>query len=249
MSQPEYSIETDPLFKPIDEDKKKKIDKQVEKNVRNLTLDQNVDTDTEKMHGQKFALISIVSPDGNQKAKNICLKIKAVFNTVEEANKHAEMLQKLDDTFDIYVVEMYSWLLVPPDPELLEQKHVDSKLNEIIGGHRESQLKAKAYYEERKRELLENISIENERRTEENKKLKEDESTVVDISDEVKQSQEEPKGIGASSSVDITQSSPNGENCPNSGPDTDESTPGELMEKMINEKVTEKPSKSWADEE
>lgn len=256
MSQPEYSIETDPLFKPIDEEKRKLIDKQVEKNVRSLTLDQNVDTDTEKMHGQNFALISIVSPDGNQKAKNICLKIKGVFNTVEEANKHAEILQKLDDTFDIYVVEMYSWLLVPPDPELLEQKHVDSKLNEIIGGHRESQLKAKAYYEERKRELLENINIENERRTEENKKLKEqeekekeEESAVVDISDEVKQSQEEPKGIGASSSVDITQSSPNGENCPNSGPDTEESTPGELMENMVNEKVTEKPSKSWADEE
>jgi len=245
MSQPEYSIETDPLFKPIDEDKKIKIDKQVEKNVRSLTLDQNVDTDTEKMHGQNFALISIVSPDGNQKAKNICLKIKGVFNTVEEANKHAEMLQKLDDTFDIYVVEMYSWLLVPPDPELLEQKHVDSKLNEIIGGHRESQLKAKAYYEERKRELLENINIENERRTEENKKLKEEEekdNAIVDIS-------EEPKGIGASSSVDITQSSPDGTNCPNSGPDTEESTPSELMEKMVNEKVTEKPSKSWADEE
>ena len=255
MSQPEYSIETDPLFKPIDEDKKIKIDKQVEKNVRSLTLDQNVDTDTEKMHGQNFALISIVSPDGNQKAKNICLKIKGVFNTVEEANKHAEMLQKLDDTFDIYVVEMYSWLLVPPDPELLEQKHVDSKLNEIIGGHRESQLKAKAYYEERKRELLENINIENERRTEENKKLKEEkekDNAIEDISDEVKQShedKEEPKGIGASSSVNITQSSLNGENCPNSGPDTEESTPSELMEKMVNEKVTEKPSKSWADEE
>ena len=250
MSQPEYSIETDPLFKPIEENKKIQIDKQVEKNVRSLTLDQNVDTDTEKMHGQNFALISIVSPNGNQKAKNICLKIKGVFNTVEEANKHAEMLQKLDDTFDIYVVEMYSWLLVPPDPELLEQKHVDSKLNEIIGGHRESQLKAKAYYEERKRELLENINIENERRTEENKKLKdEEESVVVDISDEVKQSKEEPKGLGASSSVNITKSSPNGENCPNSGPDTEESTPGELMENMVNEKVKEKPSKSWAGEE
>ena len=93
---------------------------------------------------------------------------------------------------------------------------------------------------------------EKDRRTEENKKLKEEEeknNAVVDISDEVKQNQEEPKGIGASSSVDITQSSPNGENCPNSGPDTEESTPGELMEKMVNEKVTEKPSKSWADEE
>ena len=131
MSTQEYSIENDPLFKPIDEEKKIKIDKQIKKNVSNLTLDQNVDTDTEKINGQNYALISIVSPDGNQKAENICLKIKGVFSLLEEANKHAALLQKLDDTFDIFVVEMYSWLLVPPDPELMEQKHVDSKLNEI----------------------------------------------------------------------------------------------------------------------
>ena len=31
MSTPEYSIETDPLFKPIDDDKKKIIDKQIKK--------------------------------------------------------------------------------------------------------------------------------------------------------------------------------------------------------------------------
>ena len=91
----------------------------------------------------------------------MCLKIKGVFKTLEDANKHAEMLQRIDSVFDIYVVEMYSWLLVPPDPELIEQKHVDQKLNELIGGHRESQLKAKAYFDERKRDLTENITIEN----------------------------------------------------------------------------------------
>ena len=247
MSTPEYSIETDPLFKPIDDDKKKIIDKQIKKNVSSLTLDENVDKDTEKIHGQNYALISIVSPDGNQKAKNICLKIKGVFNNVEEANKHAELLQKLDDTFDIFVVEMYSWLLVPPDPELMEQKHVDLKLNEIIGGHRESQLKAKAYFEERKRELLENINIENEKREEENKKLKdkeeENDKTIIDISDDT--TSDIPNGISASTSLNITE---NGDNCPNSCPSSEESTPGELMEKMVNKKVVEKPSKSWADE-
>ena len=240
---PEYSIENDPLFKPISDEKKKVIDDAVERQIRSLSLDENVDKDTEKISGQNYALISVVSPQGSQKSENICLKIKGVFNTLEDANKHAEILQKINSTFDIYVVEMYSWLLVPPDPTLIEQKHVDSKLNEIIGGHRESQLKAKMYFEERKRELIENINIENDRRKEENEKMKEEESTVVDVTDEAPST--EPVGVSAESSVNITG---NGNECPNSAPSTEESvTPSELMEAMVNETTNENPSKSWAD--
>ena len=246
----EYSIENDPLFKPISDEKKKVIDEAVERQIRSLSLDENVDKDTEKVSGQNYALICVVSPQGGQKSENICLKIKGVFNTLEDANKHAEMLQKIDSTFDIYVVDMYSWLLVPPDPTLIEQKHVDSKLNEIIGGHRESQLKAKMYFEERKRELIENINIENDKRKEENEKMKKEESTVVDVTDEAQAPSTEapstePVGISAESSVNITD---NGNECPNSGPSTEESvTPSELMEAMVNETTNENPSKSWAD--
>ena len=260
---PEYSIETDPLFKPISDEKKKVIDEAVEQQIRSLSLDENVDKDTEKVSGQNYALISIVSPQGSQKSENICLKIKGVFNTLEDANKHAEMLQKIDSTFDIYVVEMYSWLLVPPDPTLIEQKHVDSKLNEIIGGHRESQLKSKMYFEERKRELIENINVENDRRKEENEKMKEEENNVVDITDEAQTEAQtevqteaqteapteapssDPVGLSAESSVNITD---NGNECPNSAPSTEESvTPSQLMEAMINETSDKNPSKSWAD--
>lgn len=244
----EYSIENDPLFKPISDEKKKLIDDAVERQIKSLSLDENVDKDSEKLSGQNFALISIVSPQSDQKSENICLKIKGVFNTIEEANKHAEMLQKIDSTFDIYVVEMYSWLLVPPDPSLMEQKHVDSKLNEIIGGHRESQLKAKMYFEERKRELIENINIENDRRKEENEKMKEEnENTVVDVTDDTQAEAPsvEPVGISAESSVNITD---NGNECPNSGPSTEESvTPSELMKEMVNETSNVQPGKSWAD--
>ena len=233
MSQlPEYSIENDPLFKEVSGAKKEAIDKAVEKKVRSLTLDENVDKDTTTVPGQNYALISIVAPQANQKSDNCCLKIKGVFANLEDANKHADMLQKLDDTFDIYVVEMYSWLLVPPDPELIEQKHVDSKLNEIISGHRETQLKSKMYFEERKRELMENIEIENEKRKEENERIQEETTETV------------PSGVSAESSVNITDNVPGGDNCPNSGPETSAS---ELMESMINQIPIEKPSQSWAD--
>jgi len=225
----EYSIENDPLYKPINQDKKAKIDKAVEKQIRSLSLDENVDTDSTKVPGQNYALISVVSPQSGQKCDNICLKIKGVFKTLEEANKHAEMLQQIDSVFDIFVVEMYSWLLVPPDPELLEQKHVDHKLNEIVGGHRESQLKAKAYFDERKRELLENINIE---------KIDEEEETKVEeVVEEVNKSESNnvPIGVNAESSINILPEKRSDGNCPNSGPDTENGvTPTELMEGMLN---------------
>lgn len=239
--KPEYSIENDPLFKPISDEKKKIIDEAVEKQVRSMSLDENVDKDDTKVSGQNYALISVVSPESNQKSKNLCLKVKGVFGNLEEANKHAEMLQKIDSTFDIYVVEMYSWLLLPPDPSLIEQKHVDQKLNEIIGGHRENQLKAKMYFDERKRELIENINLENDKRKEENEKLKENEenTNLVEIDESA------PEGISAESSINITQ---NGNECPNSGSSSEEQvTPSELMEEMVNDKSQEKPSKDFVE--
>ena len=219
MSNIEYSIENDPLFKEISDDKKEKINTAVEKKIKNMSLDENVDKDAMPLPGQNYALISVVSPQSTQKCNNLCLKIKGTFDKLEEAQKHAETLQKIDPTFDIYVVEMYSWLLLPPDPELIEQVHVDNKLNEIIGGHRESQLKSKMYFEERKRELMENIEINNDEIREENERLKE---------------------------IESEESTPvlNEPNCPNSAPS---STPSELLKELDTTTKNVNPSKSWAD--
>jgi len=221
----EYSIETDPLFQQISDEKKSKISEAVEKKIRSLNLDENVEVDNVKVPGQNYALISIVSPQSNQKNNNVCLKIKGVFDKIEDAKKHSEMLHQIDPTFDLYVVDMYSWLLVPPDPELIEQVHVDLKLNEIISGHRESQLKSKMFFEERKRELLDNAEIGN---------------------DEKRQSNELEATEKSEKTVQISrQNSPvlNGDNCPNSSP---LSTASELLEDISNNSV-ETPSKSWAD--
>ena len=214
-----YSVDTDPLHKPIDENKKKLIDDAVEKQIKNMTLNEIVDKDEAKIPGQNYALISIVAPQTRQKHDEICIKIKGVFSTIEEANKHASMLQKIDSVFDIYVVEMYSWLLVPPNTDHMEQTHVDSKLNELISNHRSEQLKAKAHFDERKRELISNINIDTS-----SDKVSKD---IVDITDST-------VDINAESKIDVE----NGTNCPNSSPlseDTTnvESTPTDIMESML----------------
>ena len=101
--------------------------------------------------GQLYACLSIVGPDSPQKNDNFGIKIRGAFSNREEAANHAKRLQKEDPTFDIYVVDMYKWLLIPPDPNAIEDTHYQNeKLEEIMTGYRENQAQAARMFQERK---------------------------------------------------------------------------------------------------
>jgi hypothetical protein len=116
-----------------------------------MSLDQTYTT----VPGQVFACISIVGPDCPQKSDKFGLKIYGSFVTRDEASNHAKRLQKEDATFDIYVVDMYKWLLIPPDREHIEDVHYnDEKLEEIMSKYRENQALGTKMFEERKRDMM-----------------------------------------------------------------------------------------------
>jgi hypothetical protein len=109
--------------------------------------------------GQLFALISLVGPDLPQKNDKFGLKIRGVFNSKDEAASHAKRLQKEDGTFDIYVVDMYKWLLIPPDRDAINDVHYqEEKLEEIMTQYRENQQQAKVMFEKRKKDMTEKTS-------------------------------------------------------------------------------------------
>jgi hypothetical protein len=104
--------------------------------------------------GQFFALISLVGPDCAQKGDQFGLKIRGVFSSREEASSHAKRLQRDDATFDIYLVDMYKWLLIPPDRTQIEDVHYQNeKLEEIMTKYKENQRLAAAMFEQRKRDM------------------------------------------------------------------------------------------------
>lgn len=106
--------------------------------------------------GQNYALISVVGPDCPQKHEKFGLKIYGTFPTREDASKHAKELHKLDGDFDIYVVDLYQWLLIPPDRDAIEDVHYqEEKLEQIMTKYRESQRAAAAMFEKRKKEMTE----------------------------------------------------------------------------------------------
>jgi hypothetical protein len=111
----------------------------------------SLETDYTTVPGQVFACLSIIGPEAPQKNDKFGIKIRGAFGTRDEAANHAKRLQKEDPTFDIYVVDMYKWLLIPPDPNKIEDVHyTNEKLEEIMVGYKENQSQAARMFQERK---------------------------------------------------------------------------------------------------
>ena len=105
--------------------------------------------------GQLFACISFVGPDQPQKNEKLGMKIRGCFASRDEAASHAKRLQKEDALVDIYVVDMYKWLLIPPDRDQISDVHYQNeKLEEIMTKYRENQSAAAAMFEKRKRDMV-----------------------------------------------------------------------------------------------
>jgi hypothetical protein len=119
--------------------------------TRKMSLEQ----DYTVVPGQLYACLSVVGPECPQKNDKFGIKIRGAFNSREEAASHAKRLQKEDGTFDIYVVDMYKWLLIPPDPAAIEDTHyTNEKLEELMTGYKENQSMAAKMFEERKRDMM-----------------------------------------------------------------------------------------------
>lgn len=112
-------------------------------------------TDLTTVPGQLFACISFVGPDQPQKNEQMGMKIRGCFPSRDEAAFHAKRLQKEDATFDIYVVDMYKWLLIPPNRDQIQDVHYQNeKLEEIMTKYQENQKQAALMFEKRKRDML-----------------------------------------------------------------------------------------------
>jgi len=111
----------------------------------------SLETDYTTVPGQIYACLSVIGPEAPQKNDKFGIKIRGAFATRDEAANHAKRLQREDPTFDIYVVDMYKWLLIPPDPTKIEDVHyTNEKLEEIMTGYKENQSQATRMFNERK---------------------------------------------------------------------------------------------------
>lgn len=106
--------------------------------------------------GQKFVILSFVGPQRNQKCDVLGLKVRGVYDTIEETRERAKAIRDHDGNFDIAIGQVGYWLPFNPDSsKVMDEEYQENALNELVKGYRKNKQLAKQHFEERKRELME----------------------------------------------------------------------------------------------
>jgi hypothetical protein len=148
-----------------------------------------LDVDYVTVPGQLYCVLSIVGPSGtNQRNDKFGLKIRGCFATVQEAHGHVKRLQAADPTMDIFVADMYKWLLIPPDVASIDShEYQEDFLNSLIKGYRDNQEAAKQHFNERKeavkRDGLDSHLLQHERLPERLPERQTVDTTMFDAAD------------------------------------------------------------------
>jgi hypothetical protein len=104
---------------------------------------------------QRYVLVSFVGPESRQKSEQCGMKVRGAFATEEEAAAHVKRLQKEDNSFDIFMLEMYKWTCIPPSIEKIEDvRYQEEYLEKLISGYKKSQEGARQHFQERKKAVL-----------------------------------------------------------------------------------------------
>lgn len=115
-----------------------------------------------RVRDQEYAVVSIVGPACNQKTDKNGIKLWGCFPDLASSRKYAQYINTIEENkdFDVYVMEMYCWCLIPPDPNSIEDtEYNDEKLDYLIKQHKVQQYKTKEVFDLRKHKLMENKDV------------------------------------------------------------------------------------------
>ena len=150
-------------FDPTDELSREEIDECVrvaeEKLQESNDPEINLAKSDIRVPNQNWVLVSFVGEDLSQKTKELGMKIWGTFAEIKDAKEHADKINKSkqDKNFDVYILEMYCWAMIPPKKEYIEdQTYHEEKLHEIITERKRQQTIANEVFEKRKTKLQNN---------------------------------------------------------------------------------------------
>ena len=104
---------------------------------------------------QKFALISIVGPHMPQQCDVWGLKVRGVTDSLEKAKTLTQKLIRIDNTYDIYTVEVGKFFPLTVEPHELDNvEYQNSQLNELVKTYLENRELANDQWHQRKANLI-----------------------------------------------------------------------------------------------
>ena len=92
------------------------------------------------------------------------LKVRGVYDTRREAEVRAKVLQRKDQSFDVFVGQVGYWL--PWDPEgnkLEDQEYLNNDLNKLVKEYKNNEAKKDMFYQEQKAERKKDAMTTSER--------------------------------------------------------------------------------------
>jgi hypothetical protein len=80
------------------------------------------------------------------------IKVRGVFDTIEEARNRSEFLKRFDDKFNIYIAQVGCWCPWSPNPDALEnQEYSETQLNTLMKQYKQNMDEKDVIFDERKK--------------------------------------------------------------------------------------------------
>jgi len=123
------------------------------------------------------------------------VKIRGIYDSRREADVRAKVLQRIDQTFNVFIGQVGYWLAWDPNPDGVEkQEYLNDELNKLVKGYNVNQAEKDMFFEEQKREKKNAAmkeAIENKKKAKE-LRLKEEAEEALKQQNEVENTTETP---------------------------------------------------------
>jgi hypothetical protein len=85
------------------------------------------------------------------------IKVRGVFDSLEEAKNRSEFIKRIDNKFNIYIAQVGCWCPWSPNPESLEnQEYAETQLNTLMKEYKKNMNDKDVVFENRKTTLFNN---------------------------------------------------------------------------------------------
>lgn len=167
----------DETLKTLDEEVKNKVVTELKENIR-TSLKYNYEQFKDELEAYKYRHHDNLEADFNKicnyKTNIRGVKVRGVYSTFEEAQVRARKLQSCDRSFNVYVGQVGFWL--PWDPssqEIQEEEYLETELNTLMKEYRANEVRKDMFYDERKREMMDDAIKERLEHEKNNKAMNE----------------------------------------------------------------------------
>ena len=90
------------------------------------------------------------------------IKIRGVFDTMEEAKSRSEFIKRQDSKFDIYICQVGCWCPWSPNPnDLTDQEYSETQLNTLMKQYKQNMDSKDELFEQRKADLMAKSKVSN----------------------------------------------------------------------------------------